>query len=547
MSRILILYLGGLTLRFLVFAAVGALLAFRVRSVAARHSIWTAVLSCLLLMPLADALLPAALVPDQAPEIVLPVQTFVAVPTNIEVQPAGTVSAVPAPVSRDWWQAAIFVWMVVAAGFLCRLFVAFSAIQRVKREGLPVFSEAWDDAKASHRLRFRTPALRESAAVTVPLTAGLWQPILLLPSNWRDWDPWKMRAVLAHELTHVRRMDWATAVTASIARSVFWFNPLVWWLERHLSSLAEQASDEASVQATGDAPRYAEALLQFASTARNGNRWIGGVAMAQYKISFRIERVLGLRQAGSGVLSKAGWLTVCVLAISALYVSAAAQSLTRTELPSLSAAELIGAIQQSLPLPELALVSAPAVPEAGPPQTPTPAPTPTSINPDLITEIRLILSPVDAMLGRSHDYIFALTGIQDRSLRFELSRGETLGYSCSDCSFLVWEGGAGTRPGNTDPGVAFRLSADAKRVTATCRATACRVNSVATGLRTLKDSETFEFAVPEQAAASSTGSTLRCISVFGNVKADGTPLTAADCPGGVAVMPPYPVYFSVSR
>jgi beta-lactamase regulating signal transducer with metallopeptidase domain len=627
MSRLLILYLGGLTLRFLVFAALGALVAFRVRSVATRHAIWTAVLACLLLMPAADAFLPAALVPEQAPEIVLPVQTFVPWMVPIDVQPASALSTVTLPASRDWWQIALVGWIVVAAALLCRLFVAYRAVHRMKRASLPISSEVWDDAKVSHRLRFRTPVLRESAAVTIPLTVGLWQPLLLLPTDWRDWEPWKLRAVLAHELTHVRRMDWAIAVAASIARSVFWFNPVVWWLERQLSSLAEQASDEACVHATGDAPRYAEALLQFASTAKNGNRWIGGVAMAQYKISYRIERVLGLRKAGSGVLSKAGWLAVCVFAIPALYMSAAAQSRTSAALPPLSAAEIARVVQQRLPLPEQpeTPVASPAQPQQPSPQLPTgetaptvspevltptssagifryfagwapsaqqpqppqaPPPSPTPINPDLVGEIRLILSPVEQAPGTSpgqvqirtntgantysgnaiwsfrntalnpntwgisnNAYVFALTGIQGRSLRFELNQGETLGYSCSDCSFLVWEHGAGSRPGSSDPGVAFRLSADAKSVTATCRASECRVNSVATGLRTLKNSETFEFAVAqlEQPSASTTPSTLRCISIFGNVKADGTPFTAADCPGTLAVMPPSAFYFSVAR
>ncbi len=30
---------------------------------------------------------------------------------------------------------------------------------------------------------------------------------------------------------------------------------------------------------------------------------------------------------------------------------------------------------------------------------------------------------------------------------------------------------------------------------------------------------------------------LRCFSMFGNIKADGSPFTSADCPGGIAVLP----------
>ena len=88
---------------------------------------------------------------------------------------------------------------------------------------------------------------------------------ILLPRDWREWDTWKLRAVLAHELTHVRRGDWIITLLAGLNRSVFWFHPLAWWLEKHLSTLSEQACDEGSVLVTGDPLRYAEALLDVAS------------------------------------------------------------------------------------------------------------------------------------------------------------------------------------------------------------------------------------------------------------------------------------------
>ena len=158
--------------------------------------------------------------------------------------------------------------------------------------------------------------------------------------------------------------------------------------------------------------------------------------MAQYKISSRIERVLLLQKPGSGVLSRAGWAAVCLLAVCTLYMSAAAQSRATAQLPPLSPAEIVRAVQQQLPLPEQ-----PATPLAQAPQpqqpaqpaqqlpipgggtvsseilTPTaragifryftawstsaqqpalPAPaTAPPVNPDLIGEIKLILAPVD--------------------------------------------------------------------------------------------------------------------------------------------------------
>src|SRR5678816_1326724 len=101
-----------------------------------------------------------------------------------------------------------------------------------------------------------------------------WKPVVILPSGWHTWEESALRHVLVHEWTHITRHDWAIASFAAFAKSVFWFNPLVWWIERKLSSLSEQASDEASVRFSGDPQGYAETLLQFAAAACRGARWI---------------------------------------------------------------------------------------------------------------------------------------------------------------------------------------------------------------------------------------------------------------------------------
>lgn len=625
MSRLLILYLCSLTLRSLVLAGLAGVATLRMRSVAGRHAVWTAVLACMLLMPLADALLPASFIPARAPEIVLPVQTFVVVPSAVVAQPrAVALAPVPEQRHRDWWQVTVLVWTGVASLFLCRLVMACGAIVRIKRTGQPVLQELI----GSHDFGLRAPALRESGRVAIPLTVGFFKPVLILPLGWRDWDDWKLRAVLAHELTHVQRKDWAIAVSATLARSVFWFNPLSWWLERHLSSLAEQASDEACVLSTGDAPRYAETLLQFASVAKRGRRWIGGVAMAQYKISFRIERVLRLQKAGSGVLSKAGWIAVSILAVCTLYVSAAAQSRTTTQAPPLSPAEIVRVVRQSLPASEQLVVAgtqsaqqvpipgggavnaevltptaragilrywsswAPSAQQPAPPAPATPAVPP--VNPDLIGEIRLILAPVDQGLNpvpgqvqiqtqtgnnrytgtavwnvrngalnpntwatNGNGFTFAMTGAQGRTLSFETKQGGTFSYGCPDCSFLASELGVSAPAANSGAGIVFHLGSDGRSVTATCRAVECRVMTSTNWnpgrapsddtIRILKDSESLSLPVPQQPSVDPSTPGLRCFSVFGNVKADGTPFTASDCPGGVSIVPGSAVFFVVTR
>src|SRR6185312_14693197 len=48
---------------------------------------------------------------------------------------------------------------------------------------------------------------RESDAIGAPIAVGILKPEILLPADWRDWEPAKLDAVLAHERSHIRRRD----------------------------------------------------------------------------------------------------------------------------------------------------------------------------------------------------------------------------------------------------------------------------------------------------------------------------------------------------
>lgn len=95
-----------------------------------------------------------------------------------------------------------------------------------------------------------------------PGIVGVLRPVLLLPAGMEErLAPEQMRAVLAHELCHLRRRDNLTATLHMLVEAVFWFHPLVWWIGARLIDERERACDEQVVR-EGHAPRtYAEAIL----------------------------------------------------------------------------------------------------------------------------------------------------------------------------------------------------------------------------------------------------------------------------------------------
>jgi len=147
--------------------------------------------------------------------------------------------------------------------------------------------------------------LKESPALLVPATVGIRKPLILLPTCWREWSREKLEAVLSHEIAHVARRDALTLLLARLHRALFWFSPLPWWLDRQITELAEQASDEAALAGGADRTLYAETLLGFFSQLerRKGRvRW-HALSMASHTRSGlperRVDRILAWKPAAS--------------------------------------------------------------------------------------------------------------------------------------------------------------------------------------------------------------------------------------------------------
>jgi bla regulator protein blaR1 len=107
-----------------------------------------------------------------------------------------------------------------------------------------------------------TVAVRSSQGLLEPGIVGFVRPILILPEGiLKTLAPSQLEAVLAHELSHVRRHDNLTAAIHMLVEAVFWFHPLVWWIGARLVEERERACDEA-VLSLGSEPRaYADAIL----------------------------------------------------------------------------------------------------------------------------------------------------------------------------------------------------------------------------------------------------------------------------------------------
>ena len=101
-----------------------------------------------------------------------------------------------------------------------------------------------------------------SASLMEPGVFGIFRPVMMLPQGILDrLNAAQMRAIVAHEMCHVRRRDNLTFALHMLVETVFWFHPLVWFLRARLIEERERACDEAVLQSGSEAEVYAEGIL----------------------------------------------------------------------------------------------------------------------------------------------------------------------------------------------------------------------------------------------------------------------------------------------
>ncbi len=104
--------------------------------------------------------------------------------------------------------------------------------------------------------------------IAVPASYGLLRPAILVPANWPDCDPEARRAAIAHELIHIKRLDWLGQIAEEILIAAFWFNPAIHAVVRRIRLAREQLVDAAAIDRTSQPEQYLRALIAFATAEK---------------------------------------------------------------------------------------------------------------------------------------------------------------------------------------------------------------------------------------------------------------------------------------
>jgi len=168
-----------------------------------------------------------------------------------------------------WSPVLVPLWLIGVSALSVRLAIAWLLVERLRRRALAPVGSAIAERVTSlaRRLQIsRAVRIAQSAAVQVPAVAGWLRPVILLPgSALTGLTPAQFDAVIAHELAHIRRHDFALNILQTAAEILLFYHPASWWISRRIRAEREHCCDDIAVSLCGDRIVYATALADLES------------------------------------------------------------------------------------------------------------------------------------------------------------------------------------------------------------------------------------------------------------------------------------------
>ena len=156
-----------------------------------------------------------------------------------------------------------------------------------------------------------------SSQVHVPSVIGWIKPIILLPpSVMSGLTPLQIELILAHELAHVRRLDYLWNLLQVLAETLLFYHPVVRWVSNHARVEREQCCDDMVVALHGNPLAYARALTELEQLRNPRAALMLGANGGQ--LLDRIHRLLGRSPAGVPAAWSPLLLAACLVIVGSL-------------------------------------------------------------------------------------------------------------------------------------------------------------------------------------------------------------------------------------
>jgi beta-lactamase regulating signal transducer with metallopeptidase domain len=210
-------------------------------------------------------------------------------------------------------RATALLWCAGMLAYVVRLGADWRRLRRLEQGPAWPADADCTNLKAELQRQMNLPgvvALHFSSRVTAPMVIGWRRPRILLPASVsQQLTTEEMRAVLAHELAHVRRGDLGANLGQAFVELVLFHHPGARWLSRRVRIEREYCCDDIALGVAGDPVTYARALATL-EDARCDSRL--AAAAASGTLLDRVQRILDQPRP---MLTPARGALACVVAL----------------------------------------------------------------------------------------------------------------------------------------------------------------------------------------------------------------------------------------
>jgi beta-lactamase regulating signal transducer with metallopeptidase domain len=341
-------------------------------SAAARSMLWWLLGAQLIVGIACPTLLGVPLLPAATPTIVT---------TTASLGDTGVVS-LAADTGRgfSWTYALLGIWLAAVLAQCAVAALRWHRLRGVVRRAMPhddVRVETLCARRARELGLRRSPRLAVSDEVESPQVIGLLRPTILLPQEDRLGDD-ELDMALMHELAHVRRGDLVLGWIPAVARTLFFFHPLVHFAVREYALCREAACDALVVSRGRQAPKTYGRLLLRLGVAPHPHHALPGASPTFQNLKRRLDMLGHATDTPPRVLTVS--LVIAIAAIGVMpwrVVAADSGSKQRAVYASVTPAAPAAPAEPAMPpAPADPSTYAAPVPPPAPPAPPVPMPPP---------------------------------------------------------------------------------------------------------------------------------------------------------------------------
>ncbi len=229
-------------------------------------------------------------------------------------------------------------WIIGIAIFIGVTIYANFKVQQIKKSAVTIkdeqINELLEMCKAVVGVK-RKIILQESSLISSPITLGIMQPYIFLPTKTKEEFSLKdLKYVFLHELSHQKSKDIVTNYVMWLFQIIYWFNPLTWLALKRMRIDRELACDVAVLNLLDERGyiEYGYTIIQFADKKHNHafGQFSSGIGGTKKQLKQRIQSIANY-SGDSHVLKWKGKIIYTILGIVMLFLTSLSSAIASTD------------------------------------------------------------------------------------------------------------------------------------------------------------------------------------------------------------------------